>query len=76
MPILRNVKISDATKTIEQGMSGNLEYKNLDLTAKAGVAAKLKKGAFYSLTDGRSKWKAMYVAGDAKMVHFQVTESH
>lgn len=74
MPILRNVKITDATKTIEQGLSGNLEYKQIDLTVKSGVSTKLKKGAFYSLTDGSKRWKAMYTGGDTKMVHFQVTE--
>ncbi len=76
MGIIRNVKISSGNGTVEQGLEGNLEYKQIDLSVKPGLAGKLKNGAFYTLTDGTKTWKAVYSGTDGSLVHFKVAEEH
>jgi hypothetical protein len=72
MPLLRNVSVKDATKVLANGLSGNLEYKQIDLTAGAGVAAHFKKGAFYTATDGTKTWKVAFTGNDSQFLHFTV----
>ena len=71
--IIRNVRIRSGKTKIADKLSGGVEYKEMQISAKK-LAAKFKKGAFYTVDDGHKAWKVMFISGDADSLDFKVAE--